>query len=340
MIGKLKFNFVIFLSLSIVFLILFSLITIENNRMKNSDAVEYVIGMSQANLYEPWRISMNEEIVNEAKKYKNIRIIYKDAGGDTNKQKKDIDELLDSGVDLLIVSINDSEKLTPEVSKAYKAVPVVVLDRAVEGYNYSVYIGPDNENIGKEAGRMVVDLMENNEGRVVEVQGLLNSHPDIDRSKGFREAIKQYSNIKIVRTVIGEWQKDEAEDKITEVLKEDKNIDVIFAHSDYMALGAYKAAYKLGIHNIKIIGVDGLTGENGGLDLVSRGILDGTFTCSTGGKEALECALNILNKKNKIQKKIILKSDKITKNNVNEYLNNKFKYLRDNSKSQKIISIP
>ncbi|AKN30849.1 LacI family transcriptional regulator [Clostridium carboxidivorans P7] len=333
MIGKLKFKIVIFLSLAIVFLILFSLIIIENIRMKNSDSVEYVIGMSQANLYEPWRISMNEEISNEAKKYKNIKIVYKDAGGDTNKQKKDIDELLNSGIDLLIVSINDSEKLTPVVSKAYKSVPVVVLDRAVEGYNYSVYIGPDNEKIGREAGKMVVDLLGNSEGRVIEIQGLLNSHPDIDRSKGFREAIKQCDNIKIVRTVIGEWQKDEAEDKIEELLKEDRNIDIIFAHNDYMALGAYKAAYKLGINNIKIIGVDGLTGENGGLDLVSRGILQGTFTCSTGGKEAVDSALNILNKKKKIPKKIVLKSDKITKSNVNEYLNDKFKYLKDSSKS-------
>jgi ABC-type sugar transport system substrate-binding protein len=298
--------------------------------MKKSDSIDYVIGMSQANLSEPWRISMNEEIVEAGKKYKNIKIVYRDAGGDTDKQKKDINELLDSGIDLLIVSINDSEKLTPVVSKAYKSLPVIVLDRAVEGYNYSLYIGPDNESIGREAGKMAVDFIGDKQGKIVEVQGLLNSHPDIDRTKGFRDIINQHSNSKIARTVIGEWQKDETEDKITEVLKEDKNIDVIFAHNDYMALGAYKAVYKLGIQNVKIIGVDGLTGENGGLDLISRDILQGTFTCSTGGKEAVDYALNILNKKAAVKKKIILKSDKITKDNVNEYLNNKFKNLEGN----------
>ncbi len=229
------------------------------------------------------------------------------------------------GVDLLIVSINDSKKLTPLVSEVYKTIPVIVLDRAVEGYDYSLYIGPDNENIGIQAGNLVVDLIGENQGKVIEVQGVLDSSPVIARSNGFRSVIKNHPNVKISRTIVSEWQRDEAEDKITEVLKEDKDINVIFAHNDYMALGAYKAVYKLGLKNIKIIGVDGLTGENGGLDLVSKGILQGTFTCKTGGSEAVNYAMEILNKKGDIPKKTILKSEKITMENVNEYLNNKFK---------------
>ena len=122
-------------SILIIFTIVIIFITIKTNMKKRSDGIEFVIGMSQANLSEPWRISMNKEIMNEAKKYKNIKIIYRDAGGDTDKQKKDIDELLNSGIDLLIVSINDSQQLTPVVSRAYKSIPVIVLDRAVEGYD-------------------------------------------------------------------------------------------------------------------------------------------------------------------------------------------------------------
>ncbi len=306
-------------------IILFSVFIVNATSINKSDGVQYVIGMSQANLYEPWRISMNEEIMNEVKKYKNVKIIYKDAGGDTDKQRNDINELVNDGVDLLIASINDSEKLTPVVSKVYKSIPVILLDRAVEGYDYTLYIGTDNESIGKQAGNMVKDLIGNKPGKVIEVQGLLDSPPVISRSAGFREALKGDKNIEIARTVIGEWQRDETEDKITEALKEDKDIDVIFAHNDYMALGAYKAAYNLGIKNIKIIGVDGLPDENGGLDLVSKGILKGTFTCPTGGKEAVDYAMNILNKKEVTPKRIILRSDKVTTDNVSKYLNSKSK---------------
>ncbi|NNU78658.1 substrate-binding domain-containing protein [Clostridium estertheticum] len=314
----------------LVLIIASSAIIIKSICIKKSGGVEFVIGMSQANLTEPWRISMNDEIIEASKKYKNIKIVYKDAGGDTDKQKKDINELVDDGVDLLIVSINDSNKLTPLVRQVYKSMPVIVLDRAVEGYDYSLYIGPDNEKIGTQAGNFVINLIGQDKGKVIEVQGALDSSPVISRSNGFRSVLKDHKNIEISNTIVCNWQRDEAEDKVTQALQADKDVNVIFAHNDYMALGAYKAVYKLGLKNIKIIGVDGLNGENGGLDLVSKGILSGTFTCKTGGSEAVNYAMDILNKRSDIPKKIILKSDKITVGNVNQYLNNKSKNLVDN----------
>ncbi|MBX4270243.1 substrate-binding domain-containing protein [Clostridium estertheticum] len=314
----------------LVLIIASSVIIIKSICIKKSGGVEFVIGMSQANLTEPWRISMNDEIIEASKKYKNIKIVYKDAGGDTDKQKKDINELVDDGVDLLIVSINDSNKLTPLVRQVYKSMPVIVLDRAVEGYDYSLYIGPDNEKIGTQAGNFVINLIGQGKGKVIEVQGALDSSPVISRSNGFKSVLKDHKNIEISNTIVCNWQRDEAEDKVTQALQADKDVNVIFAHNDYMALGAYKAVYKLGLKNIKIIGVDGLTGENSGLDLVSKGILSGTFTCKTGGSEAVNYAMDILNKRSDIPKKIILKSDKITIGNVNQYLNNKSRNLVGN----------
>lgn len=293
---------------------------------KKSEGLEFVVGMSQANLTEPWRISMNEEIINEAKKYNNLKVIYRDAGGDTDRQKKDIEELLDYDIDLLIVSFDDSKKLTPLVSKAHKIIPVIVLDRAIEGFDYTLYIGPDNESIGRQAGELVSELIGEKQGKVIEVQGMLNSPLVVERSKGFKDVLKDHKNIEISRTVIGEWQRDETEDKITEILMEEKDIDVIFAHNDYMALGAYRAAYKMGLKNIKVIGVDGLPGLNGGLDLIDKGILQGTFTCQTGGREAIKYAMEILSKKKDIPKRIILKNDKITNENLNKYLNLNMEY--------------
>lgn len=304
---------------SIIIFCFISIFSMEGT--KKSVGVEFVVGMSQANLTEPWRISMNEEIVNEAKKYNNLKVIYRDAGGDADRQKKDIEELLNHGIDMLIVSIDDSRKLTPLVSKAYKTIPVIVLDRAIEGFDYTLYIGPDNESIGRQAGELVSELIGEKQGKVIEVQGMLNSPPVVERSKGFKDILKTHKNIEISRTVIGEWQRDETEDKVTEILMEEKDIDVIFAHNDYMALGAYRAAYKLGLKNIKVIGVDGLPGLNGGLDLIGKGILQGTFTCKTGGREAIKYAMEILNKNNDIPNRIILKSDKITKETLNKYLN-------------------
>lgn len=303
--------------LGITFSILATLYILNERKCKNTDT--FIIGMSQANLFEPWRICMDDEIKEEAKKHNNIKIIYKDAGGDTEKQKKDIEDLMNFGADLLIVSINDSEKLTPIVKKAHESIPVIVLDRAVDGYDYTLYIGSDNESIGRQAGELVSELGEGKNIHIIEVQGLLNSNPDEERSKGFKDVIGRYENINIDRTVIAEWQKDQAQDKIEEILKEDKNINVIFAHSDYMALGAYNATITSGIHNINIIGVDGLPGHDGGEELVEKGILKGTFTCATGGKEAVKYAIKILNGEKDIPKKILLECEKITKDNIQNY---------------------
>lgn len=298
--------------LILIFIMIFSGKFIINIIEDNDSNKVFVIGMSQANLYEPWRISMYNEIKEAAKKYGNIKVIYKDAGGDTDKQKKDIEDLIDFGADLLIVSINDSEKLEYVVKKAYESVPVILLDRAVEGYDYTLYIGSDNEAIGRKAGELVAEACKGKKTNVVEIQGLLNSNPDEERSKGFKEVIENDKNINIERTVVAEWQKDVAQDKIENIIKDEREIDVIFAHSDYMALGAYNALEKLGVDNVKIIGVDGLPGYNGGIELVNREILYGTFTCPTGGKEAIDYAIKILNKE-EVPKKVILKWKIITK---------------------------
>lgn len=85
-----------------------------------------------------------------------------------------------------------------------------------------------------------------------------------------------------------------------------------------MALGAYYAKVSTNSKNIKIIGVDGLEGPQDGIELVKNGILTGTFTCKTGGKEAVEYAIKILNKEDDIPKKILLECNEITQ----ELLNN------------------
>ena len=286
-----------------------------------NDGVKYLIGVSQANMIEPWRIAMTDEIKKEALNQKDCRIVLTDAAQNSQKQIRDVKELMEEGIDLLIISPNESEALTPIVTEVYSKIPVIVLDRAIEGYNnYSLYIGPDNNLIGKNAGQFIADLLGEKGGNIIEIQGLSGSPPVRDRSQGFREVINQHDNITIIDTIRADWMKDTAEDKMRTGIAKYPDVDVIFAQNDPMAYGAYQATKDLGIDNIKIVGVDGLQGSTGGLELVKQGILVGTFTCAIGGKEAIQYALDILNHESGIPKKIILRSKEITKSNVNEYL--------------------
>lgn len=309
---------IICLSITIIFTVTLIILTIQLYKTSSDNKKTFIIGMSQANLYEPWRIYMNKEIEEEVKKHSNIKIIFKDAGGDTEKQKRDIEDLINFGADLLIVSINDSKQLTTTVRKAYESIPVIILDRAVDGYDYTLYIGSDAKSIGIQAGELAGELAGDSKINVIEVQGLLGSSTDKEITSGFKESINKHKNVTIDRTIVGNWQKNEAQDKLEQILNEDKNVNVIFAHSDYMALGAYYATLNTDSKNIKIIGVDGLEGREGGIELVKKGILQGTFTCKTGGKEAVEYATKILNKEKDIPKKILLECNKITKETLKD----------------------
>lgn len=271
-----------------------------------------LIGVSQANLSEPWRIAMTEEIVREAKIHPDIRVIIADAVDSSRRQVEDVRRLLEYGIDLLIISPTDSEALTPMVTEAYRNIPVIVLDRAVEGYDYTLYIGPDNRLMGRETGRYVRELLDSRGGTVWEIQGRSGSPPAVDRSEGLRQEIELYPSIKLTDTVTADWLRDKAEDLVFDRLWGAQAPDIIVAQNDAMAYGAALAARKAGHTGVRIIGVDGLEGPNGGLDLVRRGVLAATFISPTGGKEAVNFAMDILNREAGIPKKIYLRSQKVT----------------------------
>ena len=286
---------------------------------KKQDQIEYVIGISQANMREPWRLVLTKEIEEEAKKHPGIRLISTDATSDTKKQKKDIERLLEYGIDLLIISPSDVKIMTPIISKVYKRIPVIVMDRAVEGFDYTLFIGPDNELIGKQAGEDIVNLIGNKRGSVLEIRGNKSSQAGKEKSAGFESILSQYSNIHTMQRRIESEFKDEAEDTVLAMGGQLEDVDVIFAHNDYMALGAYTAVQKLG-YDIKIVGIDGFIGENDGLDLVKQGKIYETIACPTGGKEAIQYALDILGNVSGVPKQVILRSHGITKDNVEEYV--------------------
>jgi ABC-type sugar transport system substrate-binding protein len=281
-------------------------------------AFKYVIGVSLANLTEPWRINMNAEIKAQAEAYQDLRVVFADAADSAERQVRDVQKLLDSGIDLLIISPTDAEALTPVIADAYKerGIPVILLDRSVIGYDYTMFIGPDNRLIGKQAGQYVAELLGEEGGEVMEILGRAGSPPVIDRSLGFRDAISHSPNIKIVGAISADWLRDKAEDEVTAWLRDNPPVDVIFAHNDAMAFGAYKAAGRLGIEGIKFVGIDGLPGPEGGQEMVNRGRFSATFTCPTGGREAVIYAMDILHHVEGIPKKMILRTTLLTRETI------------------------
>jgi simple sugar transport system substrate-binding protein len=299
-------------------LFLLAAVSIVSCRQDGGDAraFDYVIGVSLANLTEPWRINMRDEIMAEASRHGNLRVVFTDAADSSNRQIQDVNTLLASGIDLLIISPNDTEALTPVIARAYRSIPVILLDRSVVGFDYTLFIGPDNRLIGKQAGQYVSELLGAKGGKIVEIMGRSGSPPVLDRSLGFQDAISHRRNITIVDTIVADWLRDKAEDELTAWLKKKGRVDVIFAQNDAMADGARRAAAKLGISGIRVVGIDGLPGPNGGIEMVRRRDLSATFTCPTGGKEAVIYAMDVLHHEEGIPKKMILRTSLVTEKTI------------------------
>ena len=276
---------------------------------------KFTIGMSQCNLGEPWRVQMNLDIKNEAEKHPEITVTYKDAQNDSLKQRSQIEEYINAGVDLIIVSPKEAAPLTPPVAAAYeKGIPVIVLDRRVLGDKYTCFIGADNTKIGKAAGQWVVDHL-GGKGRVVELKGLMTSTPGQDRHSGFREGI-QGSGIEIIFEADMKWLEPEARKEMESALARFKDIDLVYAHNDPGAHGAYLAAKAAGREEeIAFVGIDALPHE--GQVYVKQGVLQASFEYPTGGREAILTALKILNGED-VPKEITLRSRVFTRDNVDQ----------------------
>lgn len=272
----------------------------------------YTIGMSQCNLGEPWRVQMNEDIRNAAAGHPNLKVVFKDAQNDTLKQRAHVEEFVSSKVDLLIISPKEAQPLTEPVAKAMDAgIPVIVLDRRLIGDNYTCFIGADNKKIGKAAGEWIVKALDG-KGNVVELMGLQTSTPGQDRHSGFVEGIAG-SEIKVIFSADMKWLEPDARKEMESALSRFDDIDLVYAHNDPGAHGAYLAAKAAGREGIKFVGIDALPQE--GVAYVSQGILDATFQYPTGGAEAIDTALQILHGET-VPKEVVLGTRLFDKTNV------------------------
>ncbi len=283
---------------------------------------KYVIGMSQCNLGEPWRVAMNDQIAMAAEKHPEFEVIFADAAQDNSKQIADIENFVQMGVDLIITSPNEATPLTNAVSAAYDAgIPVILLDRKIDGDKYTQFIGADNVDMGRIAGEYIADTLLPDGGKVCEIKGLEGTSGGIDRDNGFREGIKKNDKIEIVAVNNADWLREKAITVAEEMLQTNDEIDLFLALNDPMAEGAYIAAKNAGREgDILFVGFDGLPTPDGGIRSVMDGRLSMTQVYPTGGTEAIESAYQLLVEGKELDKTLTLTSEIVIPDNAEELL--------------------
>ena len=255
---------------------------------------KYVIGVSQCS-EDIWRDKLNDEL--KMGEYLNDSLIVKLASSNDDNvlQNKQINQFVDEGVDLLIVSPNQLSAISKSVERAYdKGIPVILYDRKTNSDKYTAFIGCDNYTIGKSMGTFIAQQLQG-KGRIVEISGLEGSSPALERHRGFMDAIKPYPGLQVVASEGGNWKEEGGIQAMKRILKQTQDFDYVFAHNDRLAWGAYVAARQMRVkRNYKYTGVDGMATEGGGLELVRDGIFEASYLYPTKGDEVIALAMKIL----------------------------------------------
>jgi ribose transport system substrate-binding protein len=243
----------------------------------------YFVAFSQCNNAEPYRTAQNQLMQRLFDQKGDVQLVIADAQQDNSKQIAQIETFIREKPDLLIVAPNERAPLTEVMGRALAAgIPVICLERDIAQPNYTTFIGADNVAIGKMAGEFIVDALTRKNGRpqgnVVEIRGLLGVEAEMERYNGAHEITKAYHGIRFVHEAVADWLQSNARERMLEILRAEPSIDVVYAHNDPMAIGAYLAARDLGRDKRMIfIGIDGLGGPAGGIKKVMDGVLAVTF---------------------------------------------------------------
>jgi ribose transport system substrate-binding protein len=288
-----------------------------------AEAKKYVFGFSQVTVVEPWRVQFNKDMQKEAAKHPELELIITDGQDKTEKQVADIENLIQQGVDVLIISPKESAGLTGVTLKAIDAkIPVIILDRNVNTDKYTQFIGGDNVAIGRAAGEYAVKLLGgpgNAKGNIVELWGGMGTQPAHDRHDGFAEFTGKEPGIKsLLQPIDTDWKQPKGYEVMSTALKSFDKIDLVYGHNDPVAYGAFLAAKDGGREKeIKFLGIDALPNE--GVTWVCKGELTATFLYATPGAEGVRQGLKIV-KGEKVEKKIVLPTMAIDKSNCEQIL--------------------
>ena len=276
---------------------------------------KFVIGVSQCS-EDIWRNKLNDEL--KMGEYLNDSIIVKLASSNDDNvlQNKQVNQFVDEGVDLLVISPNQLSAISKAVERAYeKGIPVILYDRISNTDKYTAFIGCDNYHIGKSMGTFIAQKLQG-KGRIVEICGLDGSSPAMERHLGFMDAIKPYPGIQVIASEGGNWKEEGGVQAMKRILKKTQDFDYVFAHNDRLAWGAYEAAKQMGLqHRYKFTGVDGMATKGGGLELVRDGIFEASYLYPTKGDEVIALAMKIL-KHQPFERKNYLSTSIITQENA------------------------
>lgn len=273
------------------------------------------IAFAQDTMGNDFRKAQVYEVRDAVAKQPNIKFVYSDAKGQTSLLIRHIKGFVESKADLIVIGTNDEKAVVPIISQAHKSgIPIIILDRGIQGSDYTTFINSDNIKIGATGAEYIAKRL-NGKGKVLLFEGIQTADVTKLRSKGFLDEIKKHKGISVIKRT-GNYLRKDAIIEMEKLIASGEKIDAIFSESDSMLSGARSAMELHGMDPSKIITV-GCDYTSEAREAIRKGTQSGSVLFPLGGKKSVETALKIFKGEN-VPKHIVIPVKLITKSNVEQ----------------------
>ncbi|MBX4149748.1 ribose ABC transporter substrate-binding protein RbsB [Paenibacillus lautus] len=219
----------------------------------SGDVKDIKIGLSISTLNNPFFVSLKDGVVAEATK-QGMEVVVVDAQNDSAKQSNDVDDLIQQGVNALLINPTDSSAISTVVQTANSlGIPVITLDRSADQGEVAALVASDNVKGGQMAAEYIVDQL-GKDTKVIELEGVPGASATRERGQGFHEIADEQLNV--VAKQAADFDRTKGLTVTENLLQGNPDAKAIFAHNDEMALGAIEAIQSSG-KDIMVIGFDG-----------------------------------------------------------------------------------
>ena len=252
------------------------------------------IGLSVSTLNNPFFVTLRDSAESKAEEL-GYEIVTADAQDDPSKQLSDIEDMLQQDIDVLLVNPTDSDAVVAAVELANgEEIPVVTVDRSSEGGEVIAHVASDNISGGEMAGEFIGEKLEN-EGKVVELEGVSGSSTSRERGEGFHNIINEIDELEIVASQSADFDRTKGLSVMENIIQGSGDVDAVFAHNDEMALGALEALEAKNIlEDVVVVGFDA---TDDAVSSVEDGRLDATIAQQPDliGESAVDAAGKVAN---------------------------------------------
>ncbi|MGQ7563878.1 substrate-binding domain-containing protein [Streptococcus suis] len=286
----------------------------SSGEVTQKDATELNLGVSISTTNNPYFVAMKNGLDNYAEET-GVSLKVADAQDDAARQANDVQNFISQNVDAILINPVDSDAIVPAIKAANTAnIPVILIDRGSNGGEVLTTVASDNIEAGKMAANFIVEQLGEN-AKAFELSGVPGASATVDRGEGFNSIAAE--KLDVLSSQSANFDRAQALNTAQNMIQANKDVQVIFAQNDEMALGAAQAVKSAGLQNVLIVGIDGQPDAH---DAIEKGELTATIAQQPAkmGEIAIQAAIDHYQGK-EVEKETVSPIYLVTKDNVDEY---------------------